>query len=160
MGRAQRNPSAASRRTTPPSQAARKRGGSKKLVTAGDHSMSTKPYDVVRRGGTVATSSAVFPADVAIDGETVAAVGRNLPPGVKEIDARGKLVVPGGVDSHAHIEQVSAAGISDGPLFRPVAKGGRVGALRLTGKGVCDLVKAYAQRLGLKAAGFCAPSPR
>jgi hypothetical protein len=34
--------------------------------------------------GAVATSSAVFPADVAIDGETIAAVGRNLPPGVKE----------------------------------------------------------------------------
>jgi hypothetical protein len=50
--------------------------------------MSTKPYDLVLRGGTVATSSAVFPADVAIDGETIAAVGRNLPPGVKEIDAR------------------------------------------------------------------------
>jgi DNA polymerase-4 len=30
--------------------------------------MSTKPYDLVLRGGTVATSSAVFPADVAIDG--------------------------------------------------------------------------------------------
>jgi len=41
--------------------------------------MSTKPYDLVLRGGTVATSSAVFLADVAIDGETVAAVGRNLP---------------------------------------------------------------------------------
>jgi dihydroorotase-like cyclic amidohydrolase len=60
--------------------------------------MSTKPYDLVLRGGTVATSSAVFPADVAIDGETIAAVGRNLPPGAKEIDARGKLVLPGGVD--------------------------------------------------------------
>jgi len=58
--------------------------------------MSTKPYDLVLRGGTVATSSAVFRADVAIDGETIAAVGRNLPPGVKEIDARGKMVLPGG----------------------------------------------------------------
>ena len=45
-----------------------------------DGLMSTKPYDLVLRGGTVATSSAVFPADVAIDGETIAAVGRDLPP--------------------------------------------------------------------------------
>jgi integrase len=55
---------------------------------------------------------------------------------------------------------LQAAGISDGPLFRPVAKGGRVGARRLTGKSVCDLVKAYAKRLGLKAADFGAHSLR
>ena len=79
--------------------------------------MSAKPYDLVLRGGTVATASAVFPADVAIDGEIIAAIGRNLPPGVKEIDARGNLVLPGGVDSHAHIEQVSAAGIRNADTF-------------------------------------------
>jgi hypothetical protein len=45
--------------------------------------------------GTVATSSAVFAADVATDGETIAAIGRDLPAGAKEIDARGKLVLPG-----------------------------------------------------------------
>ena len=36
-----------------------------------------------------------------------------------------------------------AAGNSEGPLFRPVAKGGRLGAQRLTDKSVCDLVKTY-----------------
>src|ERR1700680_3297203 len=142
MGRAQRNPSAASRRTTPPSQAARKRGGSKKLVTAGDHSMSTKPYDLVLRGGTVATSSAVFPADVAIDGETVAAVGRNLPPGVKEIDARGKLVLPGGVDSHAHIEQVSAAGILNADTFESATASAALG-------GTTSVISFAAQHIGM-----------
>ena len=55
---------------------------------------------------------------------------------------------------------LQGAGISDGPLFRPVAKGGRVGARRLTGKSVCDLVKTYAKRLGLKAADFGAHSLR
>jgi site-specific recombinase XerD len=53
-----------------------------------------------------------------------------------------------------------AAGISEGPLFRPVAKGGRLGAQRLTSKSVCDLVKAYAERLGLKANDFGAHSLR
>ena len=79
--------------------------------------MTTKPYDIVLRGGTVATASAVFPADVAIDGETIVAVGRNLGPGVQDIDVRGKLVLPGGIDSHAHIEQVSAAGILNADTF-------------------------------------------
>ena len=53
-----------------------------------------------------------------------------------------------------------AAGITEGPLFRPVAKGGRPGAQRLTDKSVCDLVKTYAERLGLKAADFGAHSLR
>ena len=55
---------------------------------------------------------------------------------------------------------LQAANISDGPLFRPVAKGGRLGAQRLTDKSVCDLVKAYAERLGLKATDFGAHSLR
>ena len=52
--------------------------------------MTTNPFDLVLRGGTVATASAVFPADVAIDGETIVAVGRNLGPGVQDIDAKGR----------------------------------------------------------------------
>jgi site-specific recombinase XerD len=55
---------------------------------------------------------------------------------------------------------LAAAGISEGPLFRPVAKGGRLGMRRLTDKSVCDLVKAYAGRLGLKASDFGAHSLR
>jgi hypothetical protein len=44
-------------------------------------------------------------------------------------------------------------GISEGPLFRPVAKGGRLIAQRLEAEAVCDIVQAYAKRLGLKGAG-------
>ena len=55
---------------------------------------------------------------------------------------------------------LQAAGISEGPLFRPVAKGGRLGAQWLTDKSVCDLVKAYAARIGLKATDFGAHSLR
>jgi hypothetical protein len=49
---------------------------------------------------------------------------------------------------------MQAAAITEGPLFRPVAKGGRLGVQRLTGKSVCDLVKAYAAQLGFKAGRF------
>ena len=71
--------------------------------------MTEHAYDLLIRGGRVGTVSDVFEADVAISGETIAAVGRGLPGARREIDARGKLVLPGGVDSHAHIEQLSAA---------------------------------------------------
>jgi dihydropyrimidinase len=68
-------------------------------------------FDIVIRGGTVATETDVFEADVAVSGERIAAVGRALSGGRREIDARGKLVLPGGVDSHTHIEQISSFGI-------------------------------------------------
>ena len=61
--------------------------------------MTEPTYDLIIRGGRVATTTDVFEADVAISGETIAAIGRGLPPAKREIDARGKLVLPGGVDS-------------------------------------------------------------
>ncbi len=73
--------------------------------------MTEPHYDVVVRGGTIATALGTMRADVGITGETIAALARDLPPGRRDIDARGKLVLPGGVDTHAHIEQLSAAGI-------------------------------------------------
>ncbi|TDR89580.1 dihydropyrimidinase [Enterovirga rhinocerotis] len=73
--------------------------------------MSEAPYDLVIRGGTVATASDVMEADVAIAGQEIAAIGRGLPKGAREIDAGGKLVLPGGIDPHCHIEQLSANGL-------------------------------------------------
>lgn len=53
-----------------------------------------------------------------------------------------------------------ASGITEGPTFRPVAKGGRLGTGRLSGKSVCTIVQAYAARLGLDADTFGAHSLR
>ncbi len=61
-------------------------------------------YDLVIRGGTLVDGSGnvEFVADLAIDGDTIAAIGTNLPPGREEIDASGKIVIPGFVDPHTH----------------------------------------------------------
>ena len=80
--------------------------------------MNEPTYDLVIRNGRVATVSDVVEADIAITGEIIVAIGRGLPAGKREIDARGKLVLPGGVDSHAHIEQLSAAGIVNADTFQ------------------------------------------
>src|SRR5271167_4290565 len=68
-------------------------------------------YDVVIRNGTLATASDVFGADIGIKDGIVAALGRNIGAGAREFDATGKLVLPGGVDSHCHIEQRSSTGV-------------------------------------------------
>jgi dihydropyrimidinase len=62
-------------------------------------------YDLVIANGTVVTADGQEPADVAVRGETIAAVGKKLnAEGAKVIDAAGKYVIPGGVDVHVHLE--------------------------------------------------------
>ena len=60
---------------------------------------------VIRKGKVVDGSGApAIEADVAIDGETIVAVGEVSSPGRREIDAAGNLVTPGFVDVHTHYD--------------------------------------------------------
>ena len=49
--------------------------------------MTEPAYDLIIRGGRVATATDIFEADVAITGESIAAIGRGLGPARREIDA-------------------------------------------------------------------------
>jgi site-specific recombinase XerD len=55
---------------------------------------------------------------------------------------------------------LGAAGITIGPVFRPIGKGGRVGGARLSDGAVANIVKAAARRVGLNAADFSGHSLR
>ncbi|GAA0949031.1 N-acyl-D-amino-acid deacylase family protein [Nonomuraea longicatena] len=62
-------------------------------------------FDVIIRGGRVldGTGAPPYPADVAIEGDRVAAVGRlDGAQAEQELDATGRFVAPGFVDCHAH----------------------------------------------------------
>jgi N-acyl-D-aspartate/D-glutamate deacylase len=63
-------------------------------------------HDLVITGGTLVdgTGDAPREADVAIADGRIAAVGRDVGAGREEIDARGKLVLPGIVDIHTHYD--------------------------------------------------------
>ena len=65
--------------------------------------------DLVIRNGTVATASDTFKADIGITGGRITAIAESLS-GEREIDATGKLVLPGGIEAHCHIAQESATG--------------------------------------------------
>ena len=69
-------------------------------------------YELVVAGGTVVTASDVFRADVGIKGGRIAAVGLDLK-GDRRMEADGLLVMPGGVDTHCHIEQLQENGGAD-----------------------------------------------
>ena len=73
-------------------------------------------YDLIVRGGTVVTESDQFQADIGIRGGRIEALGRQLDGG-PTLDAGGLLVLPGGVDSHCHIEQLQRGGGADEETF-------------------------------------------
>ncbi|HEX8341597.1 MAG TPA: dihydropyrimidinase [Tepidisphaeraceae bacterium] len=57
------------------------------------------------QNGRIVTATDDYHADVYIDGETIAAIGRNLPHKADQtIDAKNLLVIPGGIDPHVHME--------------------------------------------------------
>jgi dihydropyrimidinase len=57
------------------------------------------------KNGRIITATDDYIADILIEGETVKAIGRKLAVKAdKEIDASGKLVFPGGIDPHVHLD--------------------------------------------------------
>ncbi|MGH9899226.1 MAG: dihydropyrimidinase [Pyrinomonadaceae bacterium] len=57
------------------------------------------------RNGRIVTAVDDYKADILIDGETISIIGARLDMEADlEIDATGKLVIPGGIDPHTHME--------------------------------------------------------
>ena len=61
---------------------------------------------LVIRNGTIVDGSGGEPyeADLAVSDGKIDAIGRNLPKGAEEIDARARLVTPGFIDVHTHYD--------------------------------------------------------
>ena len=66
-------------------------------------------FDVLLRGGHVIDPACNIdgPADIAIKDKRIAAVEAGIPPGAarETIDVRGKIVIPGMIDTHGHVYQ-------------------------------------------------------
>ena len=80
----------------------------------------------VIQGGTVVTASDTYAADVLIEDEQIAAIGRDLS-GDTTIDAEGMYVIPGGIDVHTHLEMPFGGTVSSDDFFtghRAAAFGG------------------------------------
>ena len=63
-------------------------------------------HDLVIQNGTIVdgTGSPGRPGDVAVQGDRIVAVGDVGDKGRREIDASGKIVTPGFVDIHTHLD--------------------------------------------------------
>src|SRR5712664_516730 len=68
-----------------------------------------QPYDLVLRNGKIVdgTGNPWYPGDIAVRGDKIVAIGRNIRGPVKrEIDAKGLVVAPGFIDMHSHSDYV------------------------------------------------------
>lgn len=65
-----------------------------------------EPIGILIRGGRVVNEECSVISDVYIENGKIVDVGPNLPvpPRVRVIDATDKLVIPGGIDTHTHME--------------------------------------------------------
>ncbi|MGY8852869.1 MAG: N-acyl-D-amino-acid deacylase family protein [Pseudomonadales bacterium] len=75
------------------------------------------PHDLIIRGGLIVdgTGGAPYSGDVAVDGDTIVAVGQVDGRGKQEIKADGAVVSPGFIDLHTHLD----AQVAWDPLLTP-----------------------------------------
>lgn len=67
-------------------------------------------FDLVIKGGEIATAEARYHADIGVRDGKIAAIAEGLS-GSDEINAAGRLVLPGGIETHCHIAQESGMGL-------------------------------------------------
>jgi dihydropyrimidinase len=97
--------------------------------------------DLIVRGGRVVTPKGILRADIACANGTIRAIGRDLGDSARVIDADGRYVLPGGVDVHAHIEQMSGMGLMNADTFETATRSAAMG-------GTTSVISFAAQRPG------------
>lgn len=111
-------------------------------------------FDTVIHNGRIVTPAGVVTGDLGIKDGRIAEVSAGLPDAPQSIDASGKWVMPGGVDPHAHIEQMSGMGLMNADTFetatRSAAMGGTTSvisfAAQAEGQKISDALADYAAR--------------
>ena len=68
-------------------------------------------FDLTIRNGTIVTAGDTLKGDIGVKAGKIAALAEKLPAGTRDLDAAGRYVLPGGIDSHCHVEQLSASGM-------------------------------------------------
>lgn len=107
--------------------------------------------DLVIKNGTIATASDVYQADIAVKGDRIVQIGGPMDETLKVIDAAGKYVLPGGIDSHVHLSQPQAPGIEMCDDFETGTRSALIGGnttvmpfcLQQKGQGLRDALNDY-----------------
>ncbi|HEX7386725.1 MAG TPA: dihydropyrimidinase [Castellaniella sp.] len=116
-------------------------------------------FDLTIRNGRIVTDTEIIDGDVGIRDGCIAAIGPELPAGLRDIDAAKKWVLPGGIDSHCHVEQLSGMGMMCADDFYSATVSAAFGgtttiipfAAQHRGMKIPDVVKDYSERARTKA---------
>jgi dihydropyrimidinase len=122
----------------------------------------TDRYDLIVRNARAATASDTFDCDIGVTGGRIVAIAQRLPSGAaaREIDAAGRIVTPGGVDAHCHLDQPMVEPMRMADDFetgtRSAACGGTTTvipfAAQVKGRSLREAVDDYHRRADGKAA--------
>lgn len=117
---------------------------------------------VLVKNGTVVTNQNEYMADILIENEKIAAVGKGFTgPFDKEVDAGGMYVLPGGVDNHAHFEALNTDGVTTNAGYDTTyvaLLGGTTTVVDFcTNEPGMNLVDSVNYRLNVRAKGKVAP---
>jgi dihydropyrimidinase len=120
----------------------------------------TEDTDLAIRGGLICTPEGMVEGDLAIAEGQIVSVGQTVGAARSEICAQGRYVMPGGCDTHAHIEQMSGMGLWNADTFetatRSAAMGGTTSVISFAaqskGQALTDTVADYAARAARGAA--------
>lgn len=119
--------------------------------------MKDTEFDTLIRGATVVLDGSVDMVDIGIRDGIITALGTELDSNAQAVvDAGGLIALPGGVDTHCHIEQVSGAGLLNADTFESATRSAAMGgtttvvsfAAQHPGNRIKDVVDAYAGLAG------------
>ena len=110
--------------------------------------------DLIITGGQIVTPEGVVTGDIAVKNGHIAAIGQAPGTAKRRIDAAGKYVMPGGIDPHAHIEQMSGMGVMNADTFETATRSAALGgttsvisfAAQAKGAGLAETVADYSVR--------------
>lgn len=109
-------------------------------------------HDLIIKNGKVLYGQQFEEVDIAVSNQKISIIEKSIKEKAKKIiDASGKLVLPGGIDSHCHIEQRSASGLVNSDTFHSAtcsaASGGNTTvipfAAQYEGESLMDIVQEY-----------------
>lgn len=107
--------------------------------------MNGRMFDLVLRGGRVVTADGIVAADLGICDGRISAIGAGLGAGATERSVEGRYLMPGGVDGHCHVEQLTATGIMNADSWETATRAAAFG-------GTTTIIPFAAQHRGMDLA--------
>jgi dihydropyrimidinase len=116
-------------------------------------------FELTIRNARIVTEGRIVLGDLGVQAGVIAHIGAPLAPAGRDIDAAGRLLLPGGIDSHCHVEQLSGGGLMCADDFYSATVSAAFGgtttivpfAAQHRGMRIPEVLSDYAERARTKA---------